>query len=71
MKLGDFRSLLSNFKKVLEAHPENCESLKVCVHGIGKGIQRNDLLKSAYIYLSFYPILSVEEMFKYCLDDDR
>lgn len=28
MKLGDLKSSLSNFEKVLEVHPENCESLK-------------------------------------------
>lgn len=29
LKLGDFRSSLSNFEKVLEVYPENCEALKV------------------------------------------
>ena len=29
LKLGDFRSSLSNFEKVLDVYPENCESLKV------------------------------------------
>lgn len=29
LKLGDFRSSLSNFEKVLEVYPENCETLKV------------------------------------------
>ncbi|KAG6534907.1 hypothetical protein ZIOFF_008813 [Zingiber officinale] len=29
LKLGDFRSSLSSFEKVLEVYPENCESLKV------------------------------------------
>lgn len=29
LKLGDFKSSLSNFEKVLEAYPENCETLKV------------------------------------------
>uniref|UniRef100_A0A5B7AH77 Uncharacterized protein n=1 Tax=Davidia involucrata TaxID=16924 RepID=A0A5B7AH77_DAVIN len=28
LKLGDFRSSLSNFEKVLEIYPENCETLK-------------------------------------------
>ena len=32
MKLGDLKSSLSNFEKVLEVHPENCESLKVVGH---------------------------------------
>ncbi|WOK96671.1 hypothetical protein Cni_G05378 [Canna indica] len=32
LKLGDFRSSLSSFEKVLEVHPENCESLKVVGH---------------------------------------
>ncbi|VFQ81333.1 unnamed protein product [Cuscuta campestris] len=29
LKLGDLRSSLSNFEKVLEGYPENCETLKV------------------------------------------
>ena len=29
IKLGDFKSSLSSFEKVLEVYPENCESLKV------------------------------------------
>lgn len=29
IKLGDFRSALSNFEKVLEVYPDNCETLKV------------------------------------------
>lgn len=29
LKLGDFRSALSNFEKVLEVYPDNCETLKV------------------------------------------
>lgn len=29
LKLGDFKSSLSNFEKVLEVYPENCETLKV------------------------------------------
>ncbi|KAK1327237.1 hypothetical protein QJS10_CPA01g01086 [Acorus calamus] len=32
LKLGDFRSSLSNFEKVLEVHPESCETLKVVGH---------------------------------------
>ncbi|KAG9160851.1 hypothetical protein Leryth_008663 [Lithospermum erythrorhizon] len=28
LKLGDLRSALTNFEKVLEVHPENCETLK-------------------------------------------
>ena len=32
MKLGDLKSSLSNFEKVLEVHPENCESLKAVGH---------------------------------------
>ncbi|KAJ7515098.1 hypothetical protein O6H91_23G071200 [Diphasiastrum complanatum] len=28
LKLGDLKTALSNFEKVLEVHPENCESLK-------------------------------------------
>ena len=31
LKLGDFRSSLSNFEKVLEVYPENCEALKVSI----------------------------------------
>jgi RNA polymerase-associated protein CTR9 len=29
LKFGDFKSSLTSFEKVLEVHPENCESLKV------------------------------------------
>lgn len=29
LKLGDLRSSLSNFEKVLEVYPDNCETLKV------------------------------------------
>ncbi|KAJ8641267.1 hypothetical protein MRB53_017961 [Persea americana] len=32
LKLGDFRSSLSNFEKVLDVYPENCESLKAVGH---------------------------------------
>ena len=32
LKFGDFKRSLASFEKVLEVHPENCESLKVrCV----------------------------------------
>jgi len=31
IKLGDFKSALSNFEKVLEVYPDNCETLKVSV----------------------------------------
>ncbi|XP_057971236.1 protein CTR9 homolog isoform X2 [Malania oleifera] len=32
LKLGDFRSSLSNFEKVLEVYPESCEALKALGH---------------------------------------
>ncbi|KAJ0970982.1 hypothetical protein J5N97_018941 [Dioscorea zingiberensis] len=32
LKLGDLRSSLSSFEKVLEIHPENCDSLKAVGH---------------------------------------
>ncbi|OVA06840.1 Tetratricopeptide TPR-1 [Macleaya cordata] len=32
LKLGDFRSSLANFEKVLEVYPESCESLKAVGH---------------------------------------
>lgn len=32
LKLGDYRSALMNFEKVLEVYPENCESLKALGH---------------------------------------
>ncbi|KAK9131368.1 hypothetical protein Sjap_011855 [Stephania japonica] len=32
LKWGDFKSSLSNFEKVLEVYPENCETLKVIGH---------------------------------------
>nr|CAB3449738.1 unnamed protein product [Digitaria exilis] len=32
LKFGDFKSSLTSFEKVLEVHPENCESLKAIGH---------------------------------------
>ncbi|KAH7572071.1 hypothetical protein ACOSP7_015084 [Xanthoceras sorbifolium] len=32
LKLGDFRSALTNFEKVLEVYPDNCETLKSLGH---------------------------------------
>ncbi|KAK7354605.1 hypothetical protein VNO80_20070 [Phaseolus coccineus] len=32
VKLGDFKSALSNFEKVLEVYPDNCETLKALGH---------------------------------------
>lgn len=32
LKFGDFKSSLGSFEKVLEVHPENCESLKAIGH---------------------------------------
>lgn len=32
LKLGDYRSALGNFEKVLEVYPENCETLKALGH---------------------------------------
>ncbi|KAF7836807.1 protein CTR9-like protein [Senna tora] len=32
LKLGDFRSALSNFEKVLEVYPDNCETIKSVGH---------------------------------------
>ncbi|PVH66334.1 hypothetical protein PAHAL_1G211100 [Panicum hallii] len=32
LKFGDFKSSLTSFEKVLEVHPENCESLKAIAH---------------------------------------
>nr|KYP34397.1 RNA polymerase-associated protein CTR9 isogeny [Cajanus cajan] len=32
IKLGDFKSALSNFEKVLEVYPDNCETLKALGH---------------------------------------
>lgn len=29
LKLGDWKTALANFEKVLDAHPDNCETLKV------------------------------------------
>ena len=29
LKLGDLKSALANFEKVLEVYPDNCEALKV------------------------------------------
>ncbi|KAL5572369.1 hypothetical protein UlMin_021966 [Ulmus minor] len=32
LKLGDFKSALSNFEKVMEVYPDNCDTLKVLGH---------------------------------------
>lgn len=41
LMLGDLKSSLSNFEKVLEVHPENCESMKAVGH-IYVQLGRND-----------------------------
>lgn len=45
MKLGDLKSSLSNFEKVLEVHPENCESLKAVGHIYAQQGQREKALE--------------------------
>ncbi|KAK6944759.1 Tetratricopeptide repeat [Dillenia turbinata] len=50
LKLGDFRSSLSNFEKVLEIHPENCETLKALGHiyvQLGQTEKALELLRKA------------------------
>ncbi|KAF8401080.1 hypothetical protein HHK36_014383 [Tetracentron sinense] len=50
LKLGDFRSSLSNFEKVLEVYPENCESLKAVGHiyvQLGQTEKALELLRKA------------------------
>jgi RNA polymerase-associated protein CTR9 len=32
LKLGDWKTALANFEKVLDAHPDNCETLKAMGH---------------------------------------
>uniref|UniRef100_A0A0D6R6J2 Uncharacterized protein n=1 Tax=Araucaria cunninghamii TaxID=56994 RepID=A0A0D6R6J2_ARACU len=46
MKLGDLKSALSNFEKVLEVHPENCESLKAVGHIYGQQGQSHKALEA-------------------------
>ncbi|KAL9676889.1 hypothetical protein QQ045_005110 [Rhodiola kirilowii] len=50
LKLGDYRSSLSNFEKVLEVHPENTETLKVIGHihiQLGQTEKALDFLRKA------------------------
>ncbi|KAL6984578.1 Protein CTR9 [Sarracenia purpurea var. burkii] len=50
LKLGDFRSSLSNFEKVLEVYPENCETLKTLGHiyiQLGQTEMAQEFLKKA------------------------
>uniref|UniRef100_A0A7N0ZW54 Uncharacterized protein n=1 Tax=Kalanchoe fedtschenkoi TaxID=63787 RepID=A0A7N0ZW54_KALFE len=50
LKLGDYRSSLSNFEKVLEVHPENSETLKVIGHihaQLGQTEKALDFLRKA------------------------
>lgn len=56
LKLGDFRSSLSNFEKVLEVQPENSDALKVS--GLGKGFSTDSKLFDLIEYL--YIVYKVE-----------
>ncbi|KAL2529956.1 Protein CTR9-like protein [Forsythia ovata] len=50
MKLGDLRSALSNFEKVLEVQSENCETLKALGHiyfQLGQNEKAQELFKKA------------------------
>lgn len=50
IKLGDFKSALSNFEKVLEVYPDNCETLKALGHiyvQLGQTDKAQDFLRRA------------------------
>ncbi|KAL1363930.1 protein CTR9 homolog [Arachis hypogaea] len=50
LKLGDFRSALSNFEKVLEVYPDNCETLKALAHiyvQLGQTDKGQDFIRKA------------------------
>ncbi|XP_052181435.1 protein CTR9 homolog [Diospyros lotus] len=50
LKLGDLKSSLSNFEKVLEVYPENCETLKALGHifvQLGQTEKAQEFLKKA------------------------
>ncbi|KAE9604674.1 putative RNA polymerase-associated protein Ctr9 [Lupinus albus] len=50
LKLGDFRSALSNFEKVLELYPDNCETLKALGHiyvHLGQTDKGQDFIRKA------------------------
>ncbi|XP_028786901.1 protein CTR9 homolog isoform X1 [Neltuma alba] len=50
LKLGDFRSALSNFEKVLEVYPDNCETLKSVGHiyvQLGQADKGQEFLRKA------------------------
>lgn len=50
LKLGDLRSALSNFEKVLEVHPENCDTLKALGHiyfQLGQSEKAHEFIKKA------------------------
>ncbi|KAG5006267.1 hypothetical protein JHK85_024809 [Glycine max] len=50
IKLGDFKSALSNFEKVLEVYPDNCETLKALGHiyvQLGQTDKGQDFIRKA------------------------
>lgn len=50
LKLGDFKTSLLNFEKVLEVYPDNCETLKALGHiyiQLGQTEKAHELLKKA------------------------
>ncbi|KAF7152246.1 hypothetical protein RHSIM_Rhsim01G0044500 [Rhododendron simsii] len=50
LKLGDFKSSLGNFEKVLEVYPDNCETLKALGHiyiQLGQTEKAHEFLKKA------------------------
>ncbi|XP_031267897.1 protein CTR9 homolog isoform X2 [Pistacia vera] len=50
LKLGDFRSALTNFEKVLEIYPDNCETLKALGHiyvQLGQVEKAQELMRKA------------------------
>ncbi|KAH0654437.1 hypothetical protein KY290_032719 [Solanum tuberosum] len=50
LKLGDLRSSLANFEKVLEVHPESCEAVKALAHiyvQLGQAEKVQEYLKKA------------------------
>ncbi|KAF3439669.1 hypothetical protein FNV43_RR17947 [Rhamnella rubrinervis] len=50
LKLGDLRSALSNFEKVLEVYPDNCDTMKVLGHiyvQLGQTEKAQDFMRKA------------------------
>jgi RNA polymerase-associated protein CTR9 len=46
LKFADYKSSLASFEKVLEVHPENCESLKAIGHIYAKSGENDKAIET-------------------------